>query len=135
MTIVVNSDEVSIERLIALLYKLVNVIQVSDLSAVPTVSRDLALIKVNATTENRMHIMQIVDVFRARIVDVTNNSFVIEITGDEEKVEGFIDVLRPWGIIEMVRTGVVTMARGTNPLAPETNGNGNGNGKVHQVAV
>jgi acetolactate synthase I/III small subunit len=82
-----------------------------------------------------MHIMQIVDVFRARIVDVTNNSFIIEITGDEEKVEGFIDVLRPWGIIEMVRTGVVTMARGTNPLAPETNGNGNGNGKVHQVAV
>jgi acetolactate synthase I/III small subunit len=88
MTIVVNSDEVSIERLTALLYKLVNVIQVSDLSAIPTVSRDLALIKVNANTENRVHVMQIVDVFRARIVDVTNNSFIIEITGDEEKVEG-----------------------------------------------
>jgi acetolactate synthase I/III small subunit len=135
MTIVVNSDEVSIERLTALLYKLVNVIQVSDLSAIPTVSRDLALIKVNANTENRVHVMQIVDVFRARIVDVTNNSFIIEITGDEEKVEGFIDVLRPWGIIEMVRTGMVTMARGTNPLVPESNGNGNGNGHKHQVVI
>jgi acetolactate synthase-1/3 small subunit len=135
MTIVVNSDEVSIERLTALLYKLVNVIQVSDLSAIPTVSRDLALIKVNANTENRVHVMQIVDVFRARIVDVTNNSFIIEITGDEEKVEGFIDVLRPWGIIEMVRTGMVTMARGTNPLVPESNGNGNGNGRTHQVVI
>jgi acetolactate synthase I/III small subunit len=135
MTIVVNSDEVSIERLTALLYKLVNVIQVSDLSAIPTVSRDLALIKVNANTENRVHVMQIVDVFRARIVDVTNNSFIIEITGDEEKVEGFIDVLRPWGIIEMVRTGMVTMARGTNPLVPESNGNGNGNGRKHQVVI
>jgi acetolactate synthase-1/3 small subunit len=72
--------------------------------------------------ENRTHIMQVVDVFRARIVDVTNNSFIIEITGDEEKIEGFIDVLRPWGIIEMVRTGIVAMARGVTPLY--TNGNG-----------
>lgn len=135
MTIVVNSDEVSVERLTALLYKLVNVIQVSDLTAMPSVTRDLALIKVSATTENRSHIMQIVDVFRARIVDVTNNSFIIEITGDEDKVEGFIDVLRPWGIIEMVRTGMVTMARGTNPLVPEGNGNGNGNGRHHPVVV
>lgn len=133
MTIVVNSDQVSVERLMALLYKLVNVIQVSDLTAMPAVTRDLALIKVNANSENRMHIMQIVDVFRARIVDVTNNSFIIEITGDEEKIEGFIEVLRPWGIIEMVRTGMVTMARGTNPLAPESNGNGNG--RRHALAV
>lgn len=131
MTIVVDGDEVSVERLTAYLYKLVNVIQVNDLSAIPSVSRDLAMIKVNATPDNRMHIMQIVDVFRARIVDVTNNSFIIEITGDEEKIEGFIEVLRPWGIIEMVRTGVVIMSRGTASIYP----NGNGNGKAHQVAV
>ena len=124
MTIVINSDAVSVERLTAYLYKLVNVIQVFDLTAVPTVSRDLALIKVTATVENRMHIMQIVDVFRARIVDVTNDSFIIEITGDEEKIEGFMNVLRPWGIIEMVRTGVVTMARGMNSPYPTLNGNG-----------
>ena len=124
ITIVVDAEEQNIERLIAYLVKLVNVIQVFNLSSVPTVNRDLAMIKVGANAENRMHITQIVDVFRARIVDVTNTSFIIEITGDEEKIEGFIDVLRPWGIIEMVRTGIVTMARGTTPLYPNGNGNG-----------
>jgi acetolactate synthase I/III small subunit len=125
MTIVVNGDEISVERLTAYLYKLVNVIQVLDLSSLPMVSRDLAMIKVNANPENQTHIMQIVDVFRARIVDVTNNSFIIEITGDEEKINGFVDVLRPWGIIEMVRTGIVAMARGNNSPV-QTNSNGNG---------
>ena len=125
MTIVVNGDEVSVERLTAYLYKLVNVIQVNDLSSVPMVSRDLAMIKVSTTAENQTHIMQIVDVFRARIVDVANNSFIIEITGDEDKINGFVDVLRPWGIIEMVRTGIVAMARGNTPAAqPGSNGNG-----------
>jgi len=123
MTIVVDSDDTSVERVTAYLYKLVNVIQVRDLTAVPTVSRDLAMIKINANPENRTHIMQTVDVFRARIVDVTSNSFIIEITGDEEKISGFVEVLRPLGIIEMVRTGRVTMARGATPL-PSTNGNG-----------
>jgi acetolactate synthase-1/3 small subunit len=126
MTIVVDGDSISIERLTAYLYRLVNVIQVFDLSTIPTVTRDLAMIKVNATAETRTHIMQVVDVFRARIVDVTNSSLTIEITGDEEKIEGFIDVLRPWGIIEMARTGVVAMSRGVNAFAPSINGNGNG---------
>jgi len=129
MTIVVDTDETSAERLISYLYKLVNVIQVYNLSKVPTVNRDLAMVKVNANDENRTHIMQLVDVFRARIVDVSNSSFIIEITGDEEKIEGFIDVLRPWGIIEMVRTGIVSMARGAVPLYP--NGK-NGNGYHHE---
>jgi len=126
MTIVVDGDSISINRLTAYLYRLVNVIQVFDLSTVPTVTRDLAMIKVNATAETRTHIMQVVDVFRARIVDVTNSSLTIEITGDEEKIEGFIDVLRPWGIIEMARTGIVAMSRGVTAFAPSTNGNGNG---------
>ena len=118
MTIVVDSDEISIERLTAYLYKLVNVIQVDDLTDQPSVSRDLAMIKVKASRENRTEIMQMVDVFRARIVDVTNNSLIIEITGDEEKIEGFVEVLRPFGIIEMVRTGMVAMARGAEPHVP-----------------
>ncbi len=129
MTIVVDSDDVSVERLIAYLYKLVDVIQVEDLTNVPRVTRDLAMIKVNANAENRTHIMQTVDVFRARIVDVTNTSFIIEITGDEDKIEGFIEVLKPMGIIEMVRTGVVAMARGTT-ANPSYAFSGNGNGKV-----
>lgn len=119
MTIVVDCDKFSVERLISYLYKLINVIQVNNLTTMPSVNRDLALIKVQAGDDNRAHIMQIVDVFRARIVDVTSNSLIVEITGDEEKIESFVEVLRPWGIIEMVRTGLVSMARGGNSLHVE----------------
>lgn len=125
MTIMVDSEEPNIERLVAYLYKLVNIIQVIDLTTAPKVTRDLAMIKVTASAENRTHIMQVVDVFRARIVDVTNTSFIIEITGDEDKIEGFVDVLRPMGIIEMARTGIVAMARGVpTVVVPSNNGNG-----------
>jgi acetolactate synthase-1/3 small subunit len=116
MTIVVDGEKVNAERVIAYLYKLVNVIQVEDLSVAPMVRRDLAMIKVMATTENRAEIMQMVDVFRAHIVDVTSSSMIVEITGDEEKINGFIEVMRPQGIIEMVRTGSVAMGRGSNSL-------------------
>lgn len=112
MTIVIDSDQTDAERVTAHLYKLVNVIQVTDLTATPSVSRDLALIKVCATSSNRSEVMQFVDVFRARVVDVTNESLIIETTGTEDKIEGFIEVLRPFGISEMVRTGIVSMARG-----------------------
>lgn len=124
MTIMVDSDDQNIERLVAYLYRLVNVIQVIDLTATPKVTRDLAMIKVTASTDSRTHIMQFVDVFRAHIVDITNTSFIIEITGDEEKIEGFIDVLRPYGIIEMVRTGIVSMARGGGTMISSLNSNG-----------
>ncbi len=112
MTIVVDGDQVSVERLTAYLYKLVNVIQVEDLTDAPMVSRDLAMIKVSANAVNRAEIMQIVAVFRARVVDVTPNSLIIEATGDGQKVDGLMEVLKPLGIIEMVRTGAVAMARG-----------------------
>ncbi len=125
MTIVVEGDDNQIERLTAYLYKLVNVIQVSDLSRQPSVNRDLVMIKVRALPEHRTHIMQMVDVFRARIVDVANESFIVEATGDEDKIEGLVEVLRPYGIIEMVRTGMVSMARGPQgTTALSTNGNG-----------
>jgi acetolactate synthase I/III small subunit len=116
MTIVVDSDQTDADRVVSYLYKLVNVIQVEDLVSIPSVRRDLVMIKVNATTENRSEIMQLVDVFRSRIVDVTNNSMIIEATGDEDKIDGFIEVMRPLGIIEMVRTGSVAMARGATPI-------------------
>jgi acetolactate synthase I/III small subunit len=128
MTIVIDSDQVSIERATSYLYKLVNVIQVEDLTTRPTVTRDLAMIKVSVTPTNRTEIIQLVDVFRARIVDVANEAMIVEITGDEEKIEGFVEVLRPYGIIEMVRTGVVSMLRGAASLTNWT-GNGNGNGQ------
>ena len=116
MTIVVDGEKVNADRVIAYLYKLVNVIQVEDLSVAPMVRRDLAMIKVMATAENRSEIMQMVDVFRAHIVDVTSTSMIVEITGDEEKINGFIEVMRPQGIIELVRTGSVAMGRGTSSL-------------------
>jgi len=116
MTIVVDGDEFSIERLTSYLYKLVNVIQVDDLYEKAMVSRDLVLIKVNATAANRSEVIQMVDVFRARIVDVTSNSLIVEATGDEEKISSLVEVLKPLGIIEMVRTGTVAMARGSEAL-------------------
>jgi len=125
MTIVIDSNQTNAERVIANLYKQVNVIQVSDLAEQPTVSRDLALLKVSATSEFRSQIMQLVEVYRSRIVDVTNDSLIIEITGDEDKINSFIEVMRPFGILEMVRTGVVAMGRGANSV-PKFGGNGNG---------
>jgi acetolactate synthase-1/3 small subunit len=116
MTIVIDGEKASAERVMAYLYKLVNVIQVEDLSEHPMVRRDLVMIKVKATSENRAEIMQMVDVFRAHIVDVTSSSMIVEITGDEEKINGFVEVMRPMGIIEMVRTGAVAMARGSSSL-------------------
>jgi acetolactate synthase I/III small subunit len=129
MTIVVQGEDNQIERLTAYLYKLVNVIQVEDISSSSNVTRDLAMIKVHATPDNRTHIMQTVDVFRARIVDVTNDSFIVEVTGDVGKIDGLLEVLKPFGIIEMVRTGVVSMARGSAPTMTY-----NGNGKYAQDA-
>lgn len=123
MTIVIDNTQTNAERVIANLYKQVNVIQVADLMDSPMVSRDLALIKVSAPAERRSEIMQLVDVYRARIVDVTNDSLIIETTGDEDKVDSLVDVLRPFGILEMVRTGIVAMSRGADP-SPSVNGNG-----------
>ena len=116
MTIVVDSDQTDVERIMPYMYKLINVLQVEDLTYEPRVSRDLAMVKINATPENRADVMKLAEVFRARVVDVTNDSLIIEITGDEEKIDGFVDVLRPYGIIEMVRTGIVAMERGTSTL-------------------
>jgi acetolactate synthase-1/3 small subunit len=112
MTIVVDTDELGARRLEANLYKLVNVLTVDNITAAPSVMRDLAMIKVAATAESRAHVMQLVEVFRARVVDVAPDSLIIEITGAEDKIDGLLEVLRPYGVVEMVRTGRVAMARG-----------------------
>ena len=105
MTIVVDTDELGARRIEAHLYKLVNVLRVENITVLPAVFRDLAMIKVAATAESRTHIMQLVDVFRARVVDVAPDSLIIEITGTEDKIDGLLEVLRPYGVMEMVRTG------------------------------
>jgi len=112
MTIVVDSRDADARLIEANLYKLVNVIDVQDVSAQPTVTRDLALIKVRAAPEKRAEIANLADIFRAKIVDVAPDSVIVEITGTEEKIEGLVELLRPMGILEMVRTGQVAMLRG-----------------------
>ena len=112
MTIVVDTDELGSRRIEAHLYKLVNVLRVENITLNAAVFRDLAMIKVAATAESRTHIMQLVDVFRARVVDVAPDSLIIEITGTEDKIDGLLEVLRPYGVLEMVRTGRVAMSRG-----------------------
>lgn len=112
MTIVIDTDELGARRVEANLYKLLNVLRVDNITNQSTVSRDLALIKVAATQDTRAQIFQLVDVFRARVVDVSPTSLMIESTGAEEKIDKLVEVLRPYGILEMGRTGRLSMARG-----------------------
>src|SRR5438270_11332938 len=120
MTVVVETDEYGARRLEAHLYKLVPCKRVENITNAPSIARDLALIKVGATGDARTQVMQLVDVYRARIIDVSPESLVIETTGTEDKIDSLIEVLRPYGVIEMVRTGRVSMVRGNaNGKRPE----------------
>jgi acetolactate synthase-1/3 small subunit len=112
MTIVVEADEMMARRIEANLYKLVNVLRVDDVTDKRAVIRDLALVKVSAANGKRAEILQLADVFRARVVDIEDKSLMLEVTGSEDKIEGLLNVLKPFGIIEMVRTGIVAMSRG-----------------------
>ena len=112
MTIVLDTDELGGARIEANLYKLFHVLRVENITAAPSVMRDLAMIKVATTPETRTEIMQVAHVFRARIVDVAPDSLVLETTGTEDKISGLVEVLRGYGILEMARTGRVAMRRG-----------------------
>jgi acetolactate synthase-1/3 small subunit len=115
MTIVVDSTRTDAEKVAQNLEKLVDVISVEDISDRAAVMRDLALIKVRTPDpRTRSELMQLVDTFRARVVDVGLESLIVEATGTEEKINGLVEVLRPFGILEMVRTGRVAMVRGNN---------------------
>jgi acetolactate synthase-1/3 small subunit len=113
MTIVVDADRDQAMRVEANLYKLVNVLLVENITGKPSISRDLAIIKISAKHNERSDVLEIINVFRARVVDFAVDSLTIEITGGEEKVDRLLEVLRPYGILEMVRTGIVAMRRGT----------------------
>ena len=126
MTIVLDSGAADARKVEANLYKLVNVIDVQDVTHQPSVTRDLALIKVKVGPERRAEVNGLAEIFRARIVDVAADSVIVEITGTEDKIEGMIELLRPIGIVEMVRTGQVAMTRGVNDgvrRMPGVNGN------------
>ena len=128
MTIVVDTDERGARLVEANLYKLLPVRRVDNITRVPTIARDLAMIKVSAIGDARTQVMQLVDVYRARIVDVSPETLVIETTGTEDKIDSLLEVLRPYGVIEMVRTGRVEMARGTTLAAAVSPSRGIGHG-------
>jgi acetolactate synthase-1/3 small subunit len=111
MTIVLEADDDGARRIEANLYKLVNVLWVRDTTHAATLVRELALIKVRTDGTTRSEVMRLCEVFRARVVDVGAEALVAEITGTGDKIDGLAEVLRPFGILEMVRTGVVAMVR------------------------
>jgi len=112
MTIVLSGSTPMVEQLRKQLDKIIDVVKVFDITAEDTVARELALIKVGATSSNRSEIIQIVDIFRANIVDVAPDSVTVEVTGDEEKIDSLLNLLRGFGIKEMTRTGRIAMIRG-----------------------
>lgn len=113
LTMVVDGARSAVEQVIKQLYKVIEVRKVSDLSEDPRVERELALVKVSAKAgAQRAEVMQIADLYRARIVDVAISSLMIEVTGPTDKVDSLIELFRPYGVKELVRTGVVAMTRG-----------------------
>ncbi|MBI5048703.1 MAG: acetolactate synthase small subunit [Deltaproteobacteria bacterium] len=111
MTIVTTGDDQIVEQITKQLNKLINVIKVSDLTAEEHIERELALIKVNANADDRAEILSVIDIFRGKVVDVSPTTYTIEMTGDAEKVGAITELLRPFGIKEIVRTGKIAMAR------------------------
>jgi acetolactate synthase-1/3 small subunit len=133
MTFVVEGDDATVEQCTKQLNKLIDVIKVSELKDDEVVSRELVMIKVHATPSTRSEIIQLVEIFRADIVDVSHSSLIIEATGDDDKVNSLYNLLKPFGIREVVRTGRIAISRGggdgqEEQVRVQTNGTGeNGN--------
>ncbi len=117
ITATVIADENALYRCVRALYKLVNVIDVQDFSELDHVSRELVIVKVRCTGKTRSELIEIADLFRAKIIDVAPGSVVIEFTGAERKMTAFINLITPFGIIEIARTGAVAMKRGSGDEA------------------
>ena len=113
MTFVVDGNAHMVDQVIKQLRKVIDVTRVEDISDKPTVARELALIRVQTTSENRAEIMQLVGIYDGEVVDVTLDSLVLQVVGTEDRVDALIDLMANFGIVEMVRTGRVAIARGT----------------------
>lgn len=119
ITLVAQGDDRKIEQLVKQLYKILEVIKITDVTDENLVQRELALVKVIATERNRSDVMRLVtDVYQARIVDATPDSLMVEVTGPPEKIDSLVTMLRPYGIKELARSGVIAMARGSRVVAP-----------------
>lgn len=129
MTFVVEGDEATLEQVTKQLNKLIDVIKVSEFVEEEIVARELALVKVRATPSTRSEIIQLVDIFRANIVDVSPHSLIIEVTGEEDKINALYNLLRPFGVRELMRTGRIAISRGSvegrvERIRVQTNGAG-----------
>ncbi len=113
MTIVVNADDRVLEQVRKQLAKIVTVVKVRDFENISYVERDLMLVRVHVVPEKRTEVAQLVNLFRGRVVDVSRSSMMIELSGPEDKLEAFTDLVRPYGIRELARTGVIAMSRGS----------------------
>jgi acetolactate synthase I/III small subunit len=118
VTIIVNGSNAMVEQVRKQLDKLIDIVKVFDITAEKTTSRELALVKVKASSTTRSDIIEIADIFRANIVDVASESLTIEVTGDEDKIESMLKLLRGFGIKEIARTGRVAMVRGNIGAMP-----------------
>jgi len=112
MTIVVDVEEHSLEQVRKQLHKLINVIEISDLDPDTSVAREMVLAKIKVDAENRSEVIEIADIFRGNIIDVSRESIIVEVTGNASKLRAFEDLLKPYGIRELVRTGKVALPRG-----------------------
>ena len=118
LTLCAHTDEKGALRLEASLEKLVDVLLAENISNRSVLERDLALIKVSADQQNRPHLMELIKVFRGRVVDVAPESLIVEVSGTVDKIDGLLEVLRPFGVLEMTRTGRIAMTRGNDILRP-----------------
>ena len=134
MTIVVSGTTITVEQVRKQLDKVADVIKVSDITDDNMIARELALIKVHATSSTRSEIIEIVDIFRASIVDVSPDSVTIEVTGDEEKIESLFSLVRGFGIKEIARTGRLAMVRGSPGSLPVKEGASKTRGKGQKTS-
>ena len=120
MTIVVNVEELPLEQVTKQLNKLVNVLKIVELDPDSAVQRELLLVKVRADMENRSHVLETVQLFRAKVVDVATDTVTVEATGSRDKLEALLRVLEPYGIKELVQSGMVAMGRGSRSISDRT---------------
>lgn len=113
MTFVVNGDDYLVDQVTKQLYKLIEVVNVSDISLEDNIIRELALIKVSTTATTRPEVIQLAEVFRSNVVDVSPESVILEVTGDVDKVDSLLRILKPFGVMEVMRTGRLGLTRGT----------------------
>jgi acetolactate synthase I/III small subunit len=135
MTIVVDGDDNTVEQVRKQLAKLVPVVKVRNFTGSAYIERDLALITIGIGPEKRSEVIEIVNLFRGKVVDIARDSIMVELSGKEEKLEAFVELVRGYGIKEMARTGVIAMARGAQPPRDEPEGTKPGGKRVRALSA